>query len=137
MRDIKIIEAEIAKLQAEAEDVRMDASKKNAAVSILGNLGWTWSSKTGWKKPEVKLDVKLKDHKAPVKAGDLCEIFIDGKTSVVYVHTVNMNWSTVSDIYQVTRLGGQIDNRKYNVRTGDLIARPREYFIGKTLQLRF
>ena len=39
MRDIKVIQADISKLQAELEDAKVHVAKRDAAVHILENLG--------------------------------------------------------------------------------------------------
>lgn len=72
MRTVAQIQQDIAKLQAELEDVKVHEHKHNSAVSILENLGWTHSRKGGWKKPEPKRDYKEfdKDTMSPYKAGD-------------------------------------------------------------------
>lgn len=77
MRDPKVIQAEIAKLEAELEDVKYHEAKTRSAVHILKNLGWTWTRQTGWKKPEVnKLSHKVfdKDTMTHIKAGDWVKI---------------------------------------------------------------
>lgn len=72
MRTVAQIQQDIAKLQAELEDVKVHEHKHNSAVSILENLGWTHSRKGGWKKPEPKRDYKEfdKDTMSPYKQGD-------------------------------------------------------------------
>lgn len=75
MRTVAQIQQDISKLQAELEDVKVHEYKRNSAVSILENLGWTHSRKGGWKKPEPKRDYKEfdKDTMSPYKCGDyLC-----------------------------------------------------------------
>lgn len=47
MRDIKVIEAEISKLQAELEDAKAERTMRISAVYILKNLGWTFDYKHG------------------------------------------------------------------------------------------
>ena len=72
MRTVAQIQQDISKLQAELEDVKVHEHKRNSAVSILENLGWTHSAKSGWKKPEPKRDWKEfdKDTMSPYKSGD-------------------------------------------------------------------
>lgn len=72
MRTVAQIQQDISKLQAELEDVRVHEHKRNSAVSILENLGWTHSAKSGWNKPEPKRDYKEfdKDTMSPYKSGD-------------------------------------------------------------------
>lgn len=74
MRSQFVIEAEIAKLQAELEDVKAHESKVIAAAHILTNLGWTWTRKDGWKKPvaPIKPTVFDKDTMTHIKKGDFC-----------------------------------------------------------------
>lgn len=55
MRNIKTIEADIAKLQAELADVKENESMRDAAVNILKNLGWT-RQKGRWVQPAVTSD---------------------------------------------------------------------------------
>ncbi len=85
MRDPKVIQAEIAKLEAELEDVKYHEAKTRSAVHILKNLGWTWTRQTGWKKPKTvwleetevnKLshNVFYKDTMTRIKAGDWVKV---------------------------------------------------------------
>lgn len=61
MRDPKVIQAEIAKLEAELEDVKYHEIKTRSAVHILKSLGWTWTRQTGWKKPKMDFETSGKD----------------------------------------------------------------------------
>lgn len=54
MRSIKVIEADIAKLNAELADVKDHEQMRDSAVHILKNLGWT-RQKGLWVKPNPKM----------------------------------------------------------------------------------
>lgn len=72
MRKPEEIRAEIDKLTKELEAVKIHEAKRDAAVHILTNLGWTHSPLKGWQKPEPKRDYKEfdKDTMSPYKSGD-------------------------------------------------------------------
>lgn len=79
MRDIKTIEADISKLQAELEDAKAYDSMRTSAVHILKNLGWTWTRKHGWKRPAtIKGSVFNASTMTHIKAGD----YVHVKTSL-------------------------------------------------------
>ncbi|QHJ81892.1 MAG: hypothetical protein [Bacteriophage sp.] len=75
MRTVNQIQADISKLQAELQDVKTIEAKRDSAVHILQNLGWSWTG-YNWKKPaNIPADVlKVRDYDAefdhPIKAGD-------------------------------------------------------------------
>ena len=144
MRDPKVIQAEIAKLEAELEDVKFHEAKTSSAVHILKNLGWTWTRQTGWKKQEVNnLSHKVFDNDTMthIKAGDWVKInmevvdncirSVSGKfvkvsddwvkvdTEVVggYVRSVNGKYAQVSYIAGVTPRGAIVSNKTYMVPT--------------------
>ena len=73
MRKPEEIRADIDKLTKELEAVKIHEAKRDAAVHILTNLGWTHSPLKGWQKPEPKRDWKEfdKDSMSPYKVGDL------------------------------------------------------------------
>lgn len=98
MRDIRVIEAEISKLQAELEDAKADVSKKIAAVHILQNLGWSWTRGAGWKRPEPK--VRFFDARTPshIKAGDYCLLDSTLPLSFVYVRKISGETAVVSRV---------------------------------------
>lgn len=111
MRDIRVIEAEISKLQSELEDAKADASKKIAACHILSNLGWTWTRGEGWKKPKPK--VKMFDPEEPchIKAGDICQCAGFEADSFVYVRRVVGKEADVSRIKGRIGLHLDVDSR--------------------------
>lgn len=105
MRDPKVIQAEIAKLEAELEDVKFHEAKTRSAVHILKNLGWTWTRQTGWKKPEVnKLSYKVfdKDTMTHIKAGDWVKVDMGVVSWYGYVRSVSDRYAQVSYITGVT-----------------------------------
>lgn len=99
MRSQFVIESEIAKLQAELEDVKAHESKATAASHILTNLGWTWTRKDGWKKPvaPIKSSVFDKDTMTHINKGDFC-LYTKGTAleCFVLVREVNGAECTVS-----------------------------------------
>ena len=104
MRDPKVIQAEIAKLEAELEDVKYHEAKTRSAVHILKNLGWTWTRQTGWKKPEsYKLSHKVfdKDTMTHIKAGDWVKVDTGAVGGYGYVRSVRGNLAQVSFIERI------------------------------------
>lgn len=133
MRDIKVIQADISKLQAELEDAKVHVAKRDAAVHILENLGWTHSAKFGWKKPLPKPAVKAREYKAPVVAGAFATYDNKVLGGNVYVRSVNASSGTaqVSWLRGVATAGAMIENTSFAVRIDELTVKPREYFIGR------
>lgn len=119
MRDIKVIEADIAKLQAELADAQDHKSMRDAAVHILKNLGWTYNR--GWKRPAPKMDCKEFDSKSMthIKAGDWVHV----KTSLAtgprqgfaYVRSVRGSYVTISFVAGVNFVGANVENNKHTV----------------------
>lgn len=76
MRNRNVIEAEIAKLEAELADVKEYECARDSAVHILKNLGWT--RKYGkWVKPVAKfgsvgMQTFAADKMTHIKVGDFC-----------------------------------------------------------------
>lgn len=105
MRSQFVIESEIAKLQAELEDVKAHESKVITASHILTNLGWTWTRKYGWKEPvaPIKPTVFDKDAMTHIKNGDFC-LYAKGTIleGFVLVREVNGAECTVSYVYNIT-----------------------------------
>lgn len=130
MRDIKLIQADISKLQAELEDAKVHVAKRDAAVHILENLGWTHSAKFGWKKPAT---VKARKYKAPVVAGAFATYDNKVLSGNVYVRSVNASSGTaqVSWVRGVTTDGTMIENASFAVRIDELTVKLRAYFIGR------
>lgn len=133
MRDIKLIQADISKLQAELEDAKVHVAKRDAAVHILENLGWKHSAKYGWKKPLPKPEVKAREYKAPVVAGAFAKWDHRVLGGNVYVRSVNASSGTaqVSWVRGVATAGAMIENTSFAVRIDELTVKPREYFIGR------
>ena len=118
MRDTKVIQAEIAKLEDELEDVKFHEAKTRSAVHILKNLGWTWTRQTGWKKPEVNnLSHKVfdKDTMTNIKAGDWVKVGIGVVIGYGYVRSVSDKYAQVSYIN-----GGIVADKTIMIHTGFL-----------------
>lgn len=117
MRDIKVIEADIAKLQAELADAKDHQSMRDAAVHILKNLGWTYNR--GWKKPSIKANIFDSKSMTHIKAGDWVHV----KTSLAtgprqgfaYVRSVRGSYVTVSFVAGVNFVGANVENNKHTV----------------------
>lgn len=121
MRDPKVIQAEIAKLEAELEDVKYHEAKTRSAVHILKNLGWTWTRQTGWKKPEVnKLSHKLfdKDTMTHIKAGDFCAS--TETSSLWYVRAVAGNICWCSRVSSVAPNGTLVASNNVGIKAENL-----------------
>lgn len=122
MRDPKVIQAEIAKLEAELEDVKFHEAKTRSAVHILKNLGWTWTRQTGWKKPEVnKISHKVfdKDTMTHIKAGDWVKVDTGATGGYGYVRNVIGHLARVSFIERI-ELGcvvAQASSRMYTANS--------------------
>lgn len=123
MRDPKVIRAEIAKLEAELEDVKYHEAKTRSAVHILKNLGWTWARQAGWKKPEVyKLSHKVfdKDTMTHIKAGDWVKVDKGAGGGYVYVRSVCDRYAQVSYITGVTPRGAIVADKIHTIHTSFL-----------------
>lgn len=123
MRDPKVIRAEIAKLEAELEDVKYHEAKTRSAVHILKNLGWTWTRQAGWKKPEVyKLSHKVfdKNTMTHIKAGDWVKVDKGAGGGYAYVRSVSNSYAQVSYITNVTTRGAIVADRLHTIHTGYL-----------------
>lgn len=131
MRDIKLIQADIAKLQAELEDAKVYGAKRDAAVHILENLGWTHSARYGWKKPIPKPEVKAREYKAPVVAGAFATYDNKVLGGNVYVRSVGEKTASASWIRGFAPSGALIENATFDVLVSELTVKPREYFIGR------
>ena len=120
MRDPKVIQAEIAKLEAELEDVKYHEAKTRSAVHILKNLGWTWTRQTGWKKPEVtKLSHKVFD-KDTMTNIDWVKVGIGVFIGYGYVRSVSDKYAQVSYITGVTPRGAIVSDKTNMIHTGFL-----------------
>lgn len=123
MRDPKVIQAEIAKLESELEDVKFHEAKTRSAVHILKNLGWTWTRQTGWKKPEVnEMNHKVfdKDTMTNIKAGDWVKVGIGLVIGYGYVRSMSDNYARVSYITGVTPRGAIVADKTNMIHTGFL-----------------
>lgn len=118
MRDIKVIEADIAKLQAELQDAKDHQSMRDAAVHILKNLGWTYNR--GWQKPKDIHKVFNKGTMTHIKAGD----WVKYDTAIVggyaYVRKVTGVYAIISMVRMVTPLGASVDERTCTVPVSTL-----------------
>ena len=57
MRSIQAITADIARLKGELANVKAYNHKRDSAVYILENLGWTHTAKSGWKHSVVSSSI--------------------------------------------------------------------------------
>lgn len=117
MRDIKVIEADIAKLQAELADAKDHQSMRDAAVHILKNLGWTYNR--GWKKPSVRANIFDANTMTHIKAGDWVKHsgFMGG---YAYVRRVRGTYVDISMVRFVTPRGASVDDRTIMVHCSQL-----------------
>ena len=132
MRDPKVIQAEIAKLEAELEDVKYHEAKTRSAVHILKNLGWTWTRQTGWKKPEVsKLSHKEfdKDTMTHIKAGDWVKIDMGVVGGYGYVRSVSDRYAQVSYITNVTPIGAGVAKKIHTIHISFLTVASHEEIV--------
>lgn len=121
MRNRNVIEAEIAKLEAELEDVKYHEAKTRSAVHILKNLGWTWTRQTGWKKTEVnKLSHKMfdADKMTHIKAGDFCSS--TETSSLWYVRKVVDNICWCSRVNRIAPFGTSVSNNNVGIPAKNL-----------------
>lgn len=126
MRKQEEIRADIERLTKELDAVKVYEAKVKSAVHILENLGWTHSGLKGWQKPELK----LRDYKAPLKAGELATWEDGAMGGTVYIRSVGGKFSQVSHVRVVSRYGADVLNGSFTVENSKLTVRPREYFIG-------
>lgn len=127
MRKPEEIRADIEKLTKELAEAKTYEAKRDAAVHILENLGWTHSGHKGWQK--LKDGPKVSDYKAPLKAGELAT-WEDGHIgATVYIRSVGDEYAQVSHVRGISRLGADVLNRSFAVNKSKLTVRPRKYFI--------
>lgn len=127
MRKPEEIRKEIDALNKELAAAKTYEAKRDAAVHILENLGWTHSGLKGWQKPAPKWS----DYKAPLKAGDLAT-WEDGSIGgTVYIRSVGDKYAQVSHVRRISSLGADVVNGSFAVEKSKLTVRPREYFIGR------
>lgn len=127
MRKPEEIRKEIEALNKELAEAKTYEAKRDAAVHILENLGWTHSGHKGWQKPAPKCS----DYKAPLKAGELATWEDKSLGGTVYIRAVGETRSVVSHVLNVGRLGVDVHNSRFTVENDKLTIRPREYFIGR------
>lgn len=113
MRDIKVIEADIAKLQAELADAKDHQSMRDAAVHILKNLGWTYDR--GWKKPTTVHKVFNQNTMTHVKAGDWVMYDSGLVGGYGYVRSVADNRVRISPVERVNSRGAIVSERQTTV----------------------
>lgn len=127
MRKPEEIRADIEKLTKELAEAKTYEAKRDAAVHILENLGWTHSGHKGWQKPAPKWS----DYKAPLKAGELATWEDGAIGGTVYIRSVGDKFAQVSHVRGISRLGADVLNGSFAVEKSKLTVRPREYFIGR------
>lgn len=127
MRKPEEIRKEIEALNKELAEAKTYEAKRDAAVSILENLGWTHSGHKGWQKPAPKWS----DYKSPLKAGELATWDDKVLGGIVYIRSVGYKYAQVSHVSGVSRLGADVQNSSFAVEKSKLTVRPREYFIGR------
>lgn len=125
MRKPEEIRKEIEALNKELAEAKTYEAKRDAAVHILDNLGWTYSGHKGWQKPAPKWS----DYKAPLKAGELATWEDDSLGGTVYIRSVGNKFSQVSHVRGVSRLGVDVLTGSFAIENSKLTVRPREYFI--------
>lgn len=127
MRKPEEIRKEIEALNKELAEAKTYEAKRDAAVHILENLGWTHSGHKGWQKPAPKWS----DYKAPLKAGELATWEDGALGGTVYIRSVGNKFSQVSHVRGVSRLGADVLTGSFAIENSKLTIRPREYFIGR------
>lgn len=127
MRKPEEIRKEIEALNKELAEAKTYEAKRDAAVHILENLGWTHSGHKGWQKPAPKWS----DYKAPLKAGDLATWEEGGIGGTVYIRSVGDKYAQVSHVRGISSIGADVVNGSFTVEKSKLTVRPREYFIGR------
>lgn len=127
MRKPEEIRKEIEVLNKELAEAKTYEAKRDAAVHILENLGWTYSGHKGWQKP--KDGPKVSDYKAPLKAGDLATWDEGAIGGTVYIRSVGDKYAQVSHVRGITHSGYDVVNGSFAVEKSKLTVRPREYFI--------
>ena len=91
-RNVKQIEADIAKLKAELADVKDSEAMRDSAVHILKNLGWT-REKGQWNrpsKPNMNF-IDFDDKPKALKVGDFVKVCVAGKIEYLLVREVEVN----------------------------------------------
>ncbi|WAK44917.1 hypothetical protein pEaSNUABM57_00035 [Erwinia phage pEa_SNUABM_57] len=113
MRNIKTIEADISKLQAELADAKDHESMRDSAVHILKNLGWT-RVRGQWVKPRTaNTKVFDKDTMTHIKAGDFCSS--SETSSLWYVRKVVGNICWCSRVTRIAPFGTSVTNNNVGI----------------------
>lgn len=131
MRDIKVIEAEISKLQAELEDAKSHEHMRTSAVHILKNLGWTFSRRDGWMRPKPiakEFDSSTMTH---IKVGDL--VTHRDIIGLFVVRAVHGNMVIVDKVIKVFTVGEACANKLRSLGARYLKVVNRNHYIGKSI----
>ena len=110
MRNVKTIEADIAKLQAELADAKDHDEMRDSAVHILKNLGWK-RMKGKWIRPNINpVNGRVmftefdRDAMSPFKEGDFVRSKHTG--NCFRVSQVNGVWLVIDEVLAADRLRG-------------------------------
>lgn len=111
MRNVKTIEADIARLQAELADVKDHDAMRDSAVHILKNLGWTrragkWQQPIEARRPSMRTSYAEfdRDLMSPFKEGDFVRSKHTG--NCFRVTQVNGVWLVIDEVLAADRLRG-------------------------------
>lgn len=103
MRNVKTIESEIARLQAELADVKDHDAMRDSAVHILKNLGWTrragkWQQPIAARRPSMRTSYAEfdRDTMSPFKEGDFVKSVTTGRA--YRVQQVNGKFIVIDEI---------------------------------------
>ena len=104
-RNVKQIEADIAKLKAELADVKDNEAMRDSAVHILKNLGWT-REKGQWVRPSKPnmAFIDFDDKPKAIKVGDFVR-HDDYQNLYLLIRSVHGNDVFVSRILKKQHLG--------------------------------
>ena len=129
MRNIKTIEADIAKLQLELALEKDRQDKMESAVHILQNLGWT-RVRGEWVRPAVKMKTLDKDTMTHIKAGDFCNS--TETSSLWYVRKVAGNICLCSHINRIDPNGILLANNNVAIKSENLKVINAKDYMGYT-----
>ncbi|UKH49699.1 hypothetical protein [Rahnella phage Sarma103] len=113
-RNVKQIEADIAKLKAELADVKDSEAMRDSAVHILKNLGWT-REKGGWVRPSKPnmAFIDFDDKPKAIKVGDF--VRQDGYLHLYHlVRSIQGNSVVVSRILKKQHFGVVCEPASYS-----------------------
>ena len=129
MRNIKNIEADIAKLQAELADVKEEEAMRNHAVHILKNLGWTrlkgkWCPPLPSRRAPKVFDPTTMTH---IKEGDFVQSALT--SDILYVRKVNSpDRIECSRVLKIQPHGTAVANGVLPRKSGNLrVVDPKDY----------